>query len=366
MNFNITQGPIQKAQKVILYGVEGIGKSTFLSHFPDPLFIDTEGSTAKLNVKRLDRPSSWIMLLDMIDYVANTPGVCKTLCIDTADWAERLCAEHICDKAGKKGIEDFGYGNGFTYLSEEFGRLLNRLQGVIDRGINVAISAHAQVVKFEQPDEQGAYDRWEMKLGIKKTEKRTAAMLKEWADMVLFANYKTVVFATDDKGTKHKATGGQRVMYTAHHPCWDAKNRHDLPAELPLDFAAIAHCIPGATAAPQTVLIAPQTVPIAPQTPQNDLGFEVIKDDTPEPEPTQTPAPAPVSAVPSGVPQALADLMAANNVTEEEIRTAVASRGYFPFDTPIANYGADFINGCLIGAWPQVFGIIQEARKDPF
>ena len=42
---NITRGVIKKAQKVIVYGPEGIGKSTFASKFPDPLFIDTEGST---------------------------------------------------------------------------------------------------------------------------------------------------------------------------------------------------------------------------------------------------------------------------------------------------------------------------------
>ncbi len=351
---NITKGKIQKAQKVILYGVEGIGKSTFLSHFPDPLFIDTEGSTFRMDVKRFDKPSSWSMLLEQIDYVKNTPGVCKTLCIDTADWAERLCAEHICSNAGKSGIEDFGYGNGFTYLGEEFGRLLNKLQEVIDAGVNVAISAHAQLVKFEQPDEQGAYDRWEMKLGIKKTEKRTAAMLKEWADMVLFANYKTVVYATDDKGKKHKATGGQRIMYTTHSPCWDAKNRHNLPEELPLDYSTIAHCIPGAAAA------------AAPQVSQIQRDFESLEDDD-EPTPASPPAPEQQKPViPDGIPKPLADLMISNGVTDEEIRTAVAGRGYFPFGTPIANYGADFINGCLIGAWKQVFGMIKENRKEPF
>ena len=70
--------------------------------------------------------------------------------------------------------------------------------------------------------------------------------------------------------------------------------------------------------------------------------------------------------MPDGIPKALADLMAANNVTEQEIRQAVASKGYFPIDTPIQNYNADFVSGCLIGAWPQVFAIIQELRELPF
>ena len=46
-------------------------------------------------------------ILDEIEYVKNNPGVCKTLVIDTIDWAEMLCIEHICNKHQKNGIEDF-------------------------------------------------------------------------------------------------------------------------------------------------------------------------------------------------------------------------------------------------------------------
>ena len=88
----------------------------------------------------------------------------EALAIDTADWAELLAIQHICAKAKVSGIEDFGYGKGYTYLEEEFGKLLNLLSEIIDSGINVAIAAHAQMRKFEQPDETGAYDRWELKL----------------------------------------------------------------------------------------------------------------------------------------------------------------------------------------------------------
>lgn len=45
MKFQITRGLIVKPQKVVVYGPEGIGKTTFAADFPDPLFIDTEGST---------------------------------------------------------------------------------------------------------------------------------------------------------------------------------------------------------------------------------------------------------------------------------------------------------------------------------
>ena len=174
----ITRGKIPCAKKTVIYGPEGIGKSTFASKFPDPIFIDTEGSTRDMDVGRLPAPTSWNMLLEEVKYVIQNPSVCKTLVIDTADWAEQLCSAGICDKYQKTGIEDFGYGKGYVFLQEEFGRLLNLLSELAEqKGIHVVLTAHAKMRKFEQPDEMGAYDRWEMKLS-----KNVSPMVKaNWA-----------------------------------------------------------------------------------------------------------------------------------------------------------------------------------------
>lgn len=351
---NITRGKIITAQKAVIYGPEGIGKSTFAAQFPEPLFIDTEGSTKNIDVARMDKPSSWAMLKNQIAYVKSNPDVCKTLVIDTIDWAEQLCINDICATHDKKGIEDFGYGNGYVYEKEEFGRFLNSLEELIEKGVNVVLTAHAQMRKFSQPDEVGEYDRWELKLG-KKTGSQISPLVKEWADVVLFANYKTFAVATDKEGKKFKAQGGQRVMYTQHHPCWDAKNRFGLPEQLPFDYAQIAHIFTQSAVPPQKTA---QTVPRSDPQPQGmnstpllDLsGFEDV---------------TPIN-IPDGIPKALADLMRANSVDESEIRFAVSNKGYFPEDMPISSYPVDFINGVLVGAWPQVFEIIKENKKVPF
>ena len=176
---NITKGKIKKALKIVVYGQEGVGKSTFASKFPDPVFIDTEGSTGQLDVARFDAPTSWEMLMQQVEYVRQNPDVCRTLVIDTADWAEKLCIRAVCDRANKDGIEDFGWGKGYTYVQEEFGKLINKLTEVIDKGINVVFTAHAQMRKVEQPDEMGSYDRWELKL-----TKQCSPLLKEWSDLL--------------------------------------------------------------------------------------------------------------------------------------------------------------------------------------
>ena len=147
---NITSGIQARAQRVVIYGTEGIGKSTLASQFPKPLFIDTEGSTSNMDVKRLDKPTSWTMLMNQIAFVKANPDKFKTLVIDTIDWAESLAIESVCAQHGKRGIEDFGYGNGYTYVREEFGRLLNKLQELVDIGINVVLTAHSQLRKFNR------------------------------------------------------------------------------------------------------------------------------------------------------------------------------------------------------------------------
>lgn len=395
----IIKGKIPCAKKVVIYGPEGIGKSTFASQFPEPLFIDTEGSTKDMDVSRFEKPSSWQMLMDQIRYVKADPTVCKTLVIDTADWAEQMCVADVCARHGKKGVEDFGYGNGYVYAKEEFGRFLNALEEVVEAGIHVVLTAHAQMRKFDQPDELGSYDRWEMKLG-KKTASQTTPLVKEWADMVLFANYKIWTIATDDKGKKHKAQGGARVMYTSHHPCWDAKNRYGLPDEVEFSYGSIRHIIESEDATVQSVSPAvPQTIEspteesTRPETqgqsegdatkekgrfsdqfmdvPGKNEGIPVQQaiDLTPPPERRDAredtgQAMGDMGAFPPDprIPKALRDLMAANNVCEWDIQMVVEARGYFPADMDVWDYPKDFVDGVLVGAWPQVYGMIKEMK----
>ena len=343
---NITRGKIQSAQKVVIYGPEGIGKSTFAAMFPEPLFCDTEGSTKALDVMRFDRPDSARMIYECIDYVKAHPDSCKTFVLDTADWAERLLSKSVCSRAKKNGIEDFGYGKGFTYLAEEFGRLLNHLEDLIGLGVNVVVSAHAELKKFEQPDEAGAYDRWSLKL-----TKLDSPMLKEWADAVLFVNYKTYVEKTD--GNKHKATGGRRVMYTSHHPCWDAKNRWGLPEECDFDYSVIAPFIPSSPAA---------STPPQPKPQKTQQVDELL--DTEEPRKAE-PAPT-VKEDLTWIPKPLRSLMTANSVTEEDIRLVVSQQGYYPFEARVKDYDPEFVIGCLVVAWDQVFSKIMSNKDLPF
>jgi len=373
----IITGKIAGAQKVVIYGPEGIGKSTIASKFPRPVFIDTEGSTKHMDVARMPKPSSWTMVLEQVKYFKANPEMLATLVMDTADWAEQLCMKEICARGQNNGIEDFGYGKGYIYLAEEFGRLLNLLEDLIEKGIHVVLTAHAKMRKFEQPDEMGQYDRWELKL-----QKQTAPLLKEWADLILFANYKTHVINVDGQGAgkgRNKVQGGKRVMYTSHHPCWDAKNRHDLLPELPFDYSVIAHIFNKPVKREPVPPVQSSHAGIQHQTQPSVKQMESVNKenkneqlkmtlDTPESKPQEPPGtPENIPKELESVPKALRDLMIENKVDVWDIQAAVGKKGYYTEDTPIGNYDPGFINGVLVGAWGQVYKMIQELKEEiPF
>ena len=355
--FNIISGVQRTAIKTLIYGPEGIGKSTLAAMWPNPIFIDLEGGTNQLPVVRLESPSSWSMLRAELTAIKNREIPCSTVVIDTMDAAERMCAEYIMAREGKKSMEEWGYGKGYTILQEEFGRLLDYLTDTAASGINVVVLGHSTMRKFERPDESGAYDRFELKL-----TKQVSPMVKEWADMVLFCDYKTYV--ETNKSGKAKATGGARVIRTTHAPTWDAKNRFGLPDELPLKLgempvqlgAVIPDMVAEQAAATPAAPIAP-VAPVAPTAPQTVPTATATPVQT---EPTTTPTTATTTAsseysapdYPERMKK-LVDLMVANKVTDAELRDAVGKTGNFPAECSPVDYPEGFAD-YLVSGWDTV------------
>ena len=383
--YELDCGVKRTALRLVVYGTEGIGKSTLAAELPSPVWIDVEGGTNQLPVSRLPRPTSWSMLLDEVRAVRDGDVPCSTLVVDTADAAEALCIAHLCAKNNWDGIEGISYGKGYTYLAEEFGRLLDLLTEVVEHGRNVCLVSHAIMRKFERPDESGAYDRFELKL-----TKKVAPMGKEWADMLLFCDYKTYV--TTDKNGKAKASGGARVIRTTHNPCWDAKNRFGLPDELPMPLGTLppelAAVVPdmqgtaGAKPAPATSKAgAPKAASPAPATPRAmaevderlarmEADVAKMQTATAAQEATEGDAQEPATTYERpGYPQrmsALADLMARDHVTDAELRHAVGQTGNFPESCAATDWEQGFVD-YLVAGWDKMLRRIAANRVDvPF
>jgi len=233
MALNIQRGRRHTPVRAVIYGTEGIGKSTLAAAFPSPVILDTEEGTHHLDVARVSI-GSWDELRAAIAEIGSKPGEFRTVVIDSADWAERLLVEHLLAEHKQKSIEGFGFGKGYTLLAEGFGRMLTQCDALIGVGLNVAFVAHSKVQRTSPPDMADGFDRYELKL-----TKQTAPLLKEWCDLLCFCNYKTTVSEGSD-GRK-KATGGKRrLLHLERAAAWDAKNRYGLDAELPMTIDSLA------------------------------------------------------------------------------------------------------------------------------
>jgi len=239
----VTKGKQARPRRTVLYGTHGIGKSTWASEWPSAVFVQTEDGCGDLDVAsfplctRLE--DAWGAIMELGGEESHE---FKTVVIDSADWLEQLIWKTVCEKHGKKSITDFDYGKGYGEASSIFSKVLAALDCCRNRGLHVVILAHCEIVKFSDPQNE-SYDRYCPKL-----HKSVSSLLQEWADEVLFAQYKRYVRKEDlgFKKTRGIASGDERVIYTQESAGFLAKNRLGLPQELPMDFAAYEPFLTGA------------------------------------------------------------------------------------------------------------------------
>ena len=338
--FNVTRGRQTAAIKGLLYGVPGIGKTTFAAKWPGALFLDVEGSSEQLDnddISRVDpTPTTYQEFISVIDQIAVNSMGFKTLVIDTADWLESMMIRQICQDAGCCSIETYGkgYGKGWTKVCETWATLLDKLERIRKgQGMNILFVAHSRIRKFEPADDI-AYDRYTLS-----QNEKSGDILKKWADIILFTKHSVLV--TENEDGKIKAhSNGKRMMYTTFNPCWDAKNRFGLPEELPFEFSKITHIFRGVETLPAAPQEAPQNTPesLAPATP---------------PEPPSSPAEAaetpPVSAEQLNLLSQVESLMKIDGIGYGELTKVVEAKGIVPAETPLKNYNVQTLQRIIKG-----------------
>lgn len=314
---NITTGKQSTPYAVVIYGQEGVGKTTLASQFPSPLFLDVEGSTARMDVDRLPVPATWSEVLQMINRMTiSPPEGYQTLVIDSWDWLLSLLTAHVItlappDRNGEKTLDGFGYGRGYDRQAEYVAQFFNALNDLRAKtGWHVVLVAHAVIRKFELPEEQGTYDRWELKIEQRpKQGNNPLSQTKEWADLLLFCRFKTLVSATTTG--KSKACGQRRVMNTQHNAAWDAKNRDGLPGEMHLEYQWISHLFETPTVK-ENLTVEQPAIEQAPETP-----------------------PAHIAE--------LDRLLTGAGMTGADLMRVIARKGAYPADMPYTDMAPDFI-----------------------
>lgn len=229
---NVVTGRLKEPWRILLFGVEGIGKSSFGASMPKPIFIDPETGSGQLDVARFPTPQNFNDVLDAIRELRETKHDFQTLVLDTVDWVEPLIWKHMCHRDRFSDVEEYGFGKGYAVALDEW-RILVRDLETLERakGMNICMLGHSHVKTFKNP-EGSDFDRYEPQIHAK-----AAGLLKQWPRAVLFAHYEQ--FAEKENRFALKAKGvasGERLIFTNRTAAYDAKNRYDLPAQLPLSW----------------------------------------------------------------------------------------------------------------------------------
>ncbi len=230
LSTRIQSGRLIKPRRALMYGVQGVGKSSFAASSERPIFVPIEDGLANIDCDRFSLARSTKDLMDAIAAMYSEPHEFRTVVIDSLDWLERMIWDDVSAEFGVKYLEkaDGGYGKGYTYTIPRWRTILEGLDALREhRNMAVILTAHARAEKFQTP-ENTAHDRFAPRL-----HKLASALIQEWCDEVFFATYTAI---TDPARVKTDAP--QRVMRTCEGPTHVAKNRLAMPPELPLEWAA--------------------------------------------------------------------------------------------------------------------------------
>ena len=224
--------------RLMVYGVEGIGKSTFAAGAPDPIFILTEDGLGSLDVEHFPIATSLDNVMDAIGALYAEDHPYKTVVLDSLDWLEAIIHREM---EAKHDAKDLAYGKGAMIAAQQWREVLDGLNALRnDKQMTVILLAHNTIKRFDSPEVE-PFDRYQPKL-----QERSNAVVREWADAVMFANYKTIVKKDDVGFNKTVARGissGERMLFTTERPAYMAKNRYNLPDSIPLTWDAFANAI---------------------------------------------------------------------------------------------------------------------------
>lgn len=235
---------VQKGKKkepfnVILFGVPGIGKSSWAAQAPDPIFMGGE-ETFELDIARLPQPSTYVEFVNQIDHLISQAKDLpyKTIVVDTLDSIESLLHQKILSEdpkqTGSMIAAHGGYGKAYEIAAGQLLALRTKFKLLRDQyGMNLIFLAHSKKAQAVDTILGLQYDTYELNL-----HQKGQAVFVDWVSAVLFANY--VVHQQQGTNTERAfAFGeGERVLLTEKRPGHLGKNRFSLPYEMPLSFSA--------------------------------------------------------------------------------------------------------------------------------
>lgn len=223
----ITRGRVMKPPRILLYGMEGIGKSTFAANMPDPIFVQTEDGLDNIDCAKFPLAATFDVAFAQLEALRDEPNAFKTVVIDSVDWLERHIFEAVCREKDVDNIEEIGYGKGYVMALTWWRRLFQLTDELRAAGKMTLFLAHAVQENYSDP-EVAQLTRFTPRL-----DKRARSLMSEYVDLILLATREFGAARADSP----------RIVRTEAAPQQVAKSRYAIPPVLPLDANAVLNAI---------------------------------------------------------------------------------------------------------------------------
>ncbi len=242
---SLTRAGVVRPPRVLVYGVEGVGKTTFAASAPNPVFIWTEDGAGTLNPMGFPIAKSFSEVMEAITSLYEEEHDFQTVVTDSMDWLEPLIWQQVCTDKKIGTIEDIGYGKGYVEALTHWRSYLEGMSALRnERNMTIVQLAHSHIKRFDSPETE-PYDRYMVKL-----HDRASALVREHSDVVAFCNYHVEIQKADagfNKKVARGVTSGKRFLYLSEKPAYQAKNRYAMPDRVELDWDAFAEHLPSNT-----------------------------------------------------------------------------------------------------------------------
>ncbi len=225
----IQRGRTFKPPRLVLYGMEGIGKSSFAARFPSAIFIQTEDGLGQIDCARFPLAKTTNDVVNQLTALATETNDFQTVVVDSLDWLERLIWDDVCEAAKVDSIEKIGYARGYVNALTIWRKILDLLTQLHEKNKIVLLLAHALAEDYSDPEVAT------MKRFTPRLHKTARSLIAEYVDCVFLATRKF--------GAAKGDLDNPRIIRTDASPYQVAKSRYAIPAELPLDATVVLSAI---------------------------------------------------------------------------------------------------------------------------
>ena len=258
----VSNAPSRQGVRMVVAGVEKVGKTTFAASAPRPILVPLEVGAVGITVNKTPMLQK---LQDTEQFIAEVLAACQagqfpyqSIIFDSCTAFERQIHDSIIEadpswaKGNKRSVTMEsalgGYGRAYTYANERFDSFLKQCDVLaVLCGINIIFTAHVFAAKMMDPT-QGEYDSWDLLLHSPKNQKTYGKreIITQWADVVGFM-YEPMYITKSDNMSKGVSANKGRVMGLSRTPSYVAGNRYGVEGEVSIPrqggWNQLAHAI---------------------------------------------------------------------------------------------------------------------------